>query len=657
VKRRATRGAGLLTLLLCLPGAVTARSGAPAMAGESSRRQQAYYYYSLAQQSLLERDYLHALEQMERAAASDASAALLLELAHLRFSLNDLDGAADLAQRILTADQGGSETRKLLGDIHLTRARQGIEPDLNVGRALEEYQRALEADPTDAEVCQSLAELYYHTGRLEEAGGLLRSFSQKTPLDQDMSLLLGKIYVRTKRFREAEEILTGIAARSPGNLEAADALAALFEYQKKYDEAIAIYMRLVRHGLDTAYIRDRMGSLYLAAGRYDEAIRELEEAHRLEPENARGLVALAKAYEGAGDMEAALARYDRAIRQEPGNLEARFHRARMLQSVGETADALKGFREIIDLAGERGPAGERENTILALAHSQIGLLEMESRNFGAAATAFTDALNVSEDPGPELFQLLARAILQEGKLDEARVVLREAARRHPDDLDLKILDGELLIAGGDDRGALQLYRTLLSEQKGSAEAYVRVSEGLLRQKRYDAAEAMLKDGTRRYPSDDALCFARGAVLERMGRLGEAERMLLKAIELNSKNAMALNYLGYMLADRGLKLRESVSYVERALVLDPRNAAYLDSLGWAQFKMSRYELAEKNLRLAAKYDQGDPTIREHLGDLLMATGRGEEAVREWETSLARGHDDPDRVRKKISKARVSSKAPK
>ena len=114
--------------------------------------------------------------------------------------------------------------------------------------------------------------------------------------------------------------------------------------------------------------------------------------------------------------------------------------------------------------------------------------------------------------------------------------------------------------------------------------------------------------------------------------------------------MALNYLGYMLADRGVKLKEALAYVQRALALDPGNAAYLDSLGWAQFRLALYPDAEKSLRAALASDGGDPTIREHLGDLLNATGREDEALREWQAALLRGPEEPERVRQKILKAR-------
>ena len=292
---------------------------------------------------------------------------------------------------------------------------------------------------------------------------------------------------------------------------------------------------------------------------------------------------------------------------------------------------------------------DRETAILALAYSQIGILHMDGRRYAAAVEAFTQALNAADEPGPELFLLLGRAELEAGKPGEARRVSAEATKRFPADLDVKVFQGEVLIASGDEGGARDYYRGVLRDASGSSDAYGRVSEALLRQKRYTLADLFLKEATRKHPDDDALLFARGAALERVGRAAEAERLLSRAIEINPKNAMALNYLGYMLADRGVKLKEALAYVQRALALDPKNAAYLDSLGWAQFRLALYADAEKSLRAALASDGGDPTIREHLGDLLIATGRGEEALREWQAALQRGHEEPERLRQKILKA--------
>jgi len=648
---RSLRAAVALALVAPFGGAVFAAADLP---GRDPVRPEAYYHYSLAQQLIMERDYLHALEQMEHAVASDSSPSLLMELAQLRFSLNDFAGAAVLAERVAASNPDMGDAHRLLGDIHLSRAREGTDSDAQIALAIEQYRAALRADPADQDGCRALAELYYHTGRLKEAGELLVEFARKRALDGPLSLLLGKVFARTGRYPEAETVLRQVVVRAPGNLEAADALASLLEFEKKYDEAIAVYGMVLDANTESPYVRTRIGTLHLLAGRYKEAVRALLQAQAIDPADTRGLLPLAQAYEGAGDVKGALETYDRLLEKEPGNLEARFHRARVQQKEGSAAQALKGYQEIIDLASGRGAVTERESSILALAYSQIGLLQMDGRQYAAAIGSFTKALDSAGEPGPELFLLLGRAELEAGKPEEARRVVTEAMDRFPGDLDVKVFHGEVLIAGGDETAAREFYKGLLRDAGGTSEAYARVSEALLRQKHYPLAESFLKEGTRRHPEDDALLFARGASLERQGRAVEAERLLYRSIQINPKNAMALNYLGYMLADRGVRLREAMGYVQRALALDPQNAAYLDSLGWVQFKLALYDDSEKSLRAALAADEADPTIREHLGDLLIRIGRAEEALREWEAALQRGHEESDRVRKKILKVQTGQK---
>jgi len=649
--RSSLRAAVALALVAPFGGAVFAAADLP---GRDPVRPEAYYHYSLAQQLIMERDYLHALEQMEHAVASDSSPSLLMELAQLRFSLNDFAGAAVLAERVAASNPDMGDAHRLLGDIHLSRAREGTDSDAQIALAIEQYRAALRADPADQDACRALAELYYHTGRLKEAGELLVEFARKRALDGPLSLLLGKVFARTGRYPEAETVLRQVVVRAPGNLEAADALASLLEFEKKYDEAIAVYGMVLDANTESPYVRTRIGTLHLLAGRYKEAMRALLQAQAIDPADTRGLLPLAQAYEGAGDVKGALETYDRLLEKEPGNLEARFHRARVQQKEGSAAQALKGYEEIIDLASGRGAVTERESSILALAYSQIGLLQMDGRQYAAAIGSFTKALDSAGEPGPELFLLLGRAELEGGKPEEARRVVTEAMDRFPGDLDVKVFHGEVLIAGGDETAAREFYKGLLRDAGGTSEAYARVSEALLRQKHYPLAESFLKEGTRRHPEDDALLFARGASLERQGRAVEAERLLYRSIQINPKNAMALNYLGYMLADRGVRLREAMGYVQRALALDPQNAAYLDSLGWVQFKLALYDDSEKSLRAALAADEADPTIREHLGDLLIRIGRAEEALREWEAALQRGHEESDRVRKKILKVQTGQK---
>ena len=636
----------LLLILLGVAAAIPARAGAQVDVASLGRRAQAYHLYSLAQQALMGRDYSMALQLMERAAERDPRAPLLLELAKLQYVLNDLEGAGALAGKVSEADPDLPGLHRLLGDIHATLARKGRAPDTNTLEAISHYRKALQADPTDIEACRDLAGIYYEQALFKDAASLLQSFSSRRALDPMMSLLLGKVYARTGQHQEAEEILTRIVARYPQNLEVADTLARLLEYQERTDEAIEIYRMVRETSAPSAYLQRRLGGLHVQEEEYRAAIGELEIGVRLDPRDRRGLLLLARAYDGAGRFEEALRSFEGVLAIDADNLEARLRKAHLLQREGRLDDAREDLGTLIARAGADSRLTEHETRIVSLAHSQIGLIDLEERDYAAAARAFRRALDVSPEPGPELFLLLGRSTLEEGRPDEAHGVIQEAARRYPSNLELQILEGELLYALGNVARAQQFYASLLQDHGASPETYVKISEALLRRERFEDAEVFLEEATKVHPRADELYFARGAANERMGRIVAAEQFLVKSIHLNPENAMALNYLGYMLADRGVKLRASIRYVERALALDPGNPAYLDSLGWAQYKLAMYKPAEKNLRAAAHQDRADPAIREHLGDLFAATGRVEEAIREWKYALSRSPENPDRLRTKI-----------
>jgi tetratricopeptide (TPR) repeat protein len=133
------------------------------------------------------------------------------------------------------------------------------------------------------------------------------------------------------------------------------------------------------------------------------------------------------------------------------------------------------------------------------------------------------------------------------------------------------------------------------------------------------------------------------------------------LALNPQSAATLNYLGYMDADRGVELDQSLNYIKEAVSLDPTNGAYLDSLGWAYFKLGKYDLSEENLNKAVLRMGSDPTVQDHLGDLYQRTGRlklaaahWQRAVEEWNKTIAPEVDGDLLLaaQKKLDAARVA-----
>jgi tetratricopeptide (TPR) repeat protein len=644
--------AGLLLAVAIATGATMAH--ASGSGAEVSRRAQAYQLYQQAQMLLMQRADEAAAELLDKAVERDPTSDLLLEAARVHAEIGQLDKASSLVDRSLVARPGWSEALVERGDLAVARLRSGVDPEANGQAALEAYRAAVAADPSSIEATRSLTEICAQSGRIDEAIDSLKALAEHRTLPAPMTMMMARLYLRSGRTDDARPLLEELLRRSPASAEAADLLASVYEDEGRYDDAIALFEPLIEAMPTRASLYQRVGLLHLEAGHAKDAVAALETADRLDPGNPAALLLLVQAYDGADDVDAALSTCNRLLAIQPDNLEARFHHARLLRRNGDTVGARREFQDLILKAGDVKDSkeqDERMETMLTLAWAQVGVLALSTRDWPAAEQALEEAVRRARDPRPDILRLLARAHIEAGHFDTAASVVAGGTTRFPDDLDLKALAGEIRLAQGDASGANTLFHELIESDGGSIEAYISVSEALMRQKRYTETDQILREALRRHADDDRLLFARGAALERLGHGTQAERVLGRAVEVNPKNAMALNYLGYMLADSGRRLDDSLAYVERALALEPDNPAYLDSLGWALFKLARYEPAEEKLRAALRYDGSDPAIREHLGDLLIATGRAEEAVRAWQAALECGHEEPNRVIEKMAKARA------
>jgi Flp pilus assembly protein TadD len=150
----------------------------------------------------------------------------------------------------------------------------------------------------------------------------------------------------------------------------------------------------------------------------------------------------------------------------------------------------------------------------------------------------------------------------------------------------------------------------------------------------------------RFAGNVDLMFRRGAALERDGKFEASVAVFEDALRIRPDDANTLNYLGYMYADKGVKLPEAKLLLEKAVALDPQNGAYLDSLGWVFFRMNELDSAAKFLSQAAERIPMDATVQEHLGDLEARRGQTARAVGHWKKSLTLSPDEPEKIVRKI-----------
>jgi tetratricopeptide (TPR) repeat protein len=144
---------------------------------------------------------------------------------------------------------------------------------------------------------------------------------------------------------------------------------------------------------------------------------------------------------------------------------------------------------------------------------------------------------------------------------------------------------------------------------------------------------------------------RGALLERQKKYDASEEAFRKVLALNPEHVATLNYLGYMLADRNVRLDEAYKMIQKAVDMEPNTGAYLDSLGWVYFRQGKLTDAERVLVRAVDLTGQDPTVHDHLGDVYMKLGKTQEAIAQWNASMKgfkeqpASDTDPDEVSKR------------
>ena len=152
------------------------------------------------------------------------------------------------------------------------------------------------------------------------------------------------------------------------------------------------------------------------------------------------------------------------------------------------------------------------------------------------------------------------------------------------------------------------------------------------------------------PKNDEAHFQLGALYDENKNKDKSIASMKRAIELNPKNAPALNYLGYTWAEMGVQLDEAEDLIARALKIAPNDGFYIDSLGWVYYQKGDYPRAVEQLERAVELTVDDPTIIEHLGDAYEKAGRVDRAVVRYREALkhTKEAEQTKRIREKIQR---------
>lgn len=515
--------------------------------------------------------------------------------------------AAAATTRPFTSPGGEGSFHVILAEMALAREQYDV--------AAREYAKAaqLSDDPEPASQATSLA---FELGDDEQALASARRWSELSPDDMDARRYLARLYVRTGNVDAAVDELDALVSLSGG--PPADAflpIAALLIEETDYPQ------RTVRalDGLTGRYedIPDAhyaLGLLALQAGDRETARRAAARATDLAPDWPQAGLLQSRLLLGAGQTEAALALAS-DIARATDDPTLRLDYAYLLINAGREGEA----RLELDLLLEEQPR-------LPGALRAAGLLDLQRDDLDTAQLRFTSLLATGQHAYESFYYL--------GVIADRREHHRRAIRLYS-----QVRDGELAVPSqiraaqlyemlGEPDASLQHLREFGEQSpRHAVDMSLAAAELLIARGQQENALLTYNEALSRHPDEARLRYGRAFLYERLDRVDEALAELRALADANPDDPIALNALGYTLADRTDRYREAHRLIRRALAMAPDNAAIIDSMGWVMYRRGRLEEAIDYLRQAYAL-LPDPEIAAHLGEVLYVSGQTDEALQIW-----------------------------
>ena len=658
---------------------------------------------------LAEQGYIAAaLDEIDVALSIDPSN---LDVVMVKTGLYLTNGQRDLALQFLNDaierfDLDAGRRLRQLKVIMLAEGRRTEE--------LEEEFRALVLDfPDDDSFSFGLARLYAVQGRKSDAEAVLRRLIALEPENVDARLSLASTLGELENPQVAESVLQEFVAESPNNVQLKMTLARLYESHGKLEEALSAYQAVAeldpvspegyfararrvailidQREFARAYeqnediLRDaptNFDALAYRAGlnmveeKYDEAIVDMRLAVRNNQKSTRALYLLGTAYRLRGDSVLAADTYRQLLKIKPDHPYGIRELAKILVAQKKSDEAAVLLRQrlsddehdaearsgLIDalLAKPDFDAAEAEARRLAeletrngLGDYQLGRVLLAQGRFDEAEAAYRRVLE--KKPGlPQGIQHLTDTMVADGRPDDAVDYVNSYLAQNTADSRIRLILADLLVRQGARDVAAQLYRKILADDPMLVEAYLGL--GRLQKEDPEARIELYERGLRLIPGQPQLTAKLGQAYEHAGRIDEAIAIYEALIEENPNSPAAINNLAALLLD----YRTDEASFQRALRLvsdfeSSQNPAFLDTLGWAYYRLGEHEQAIFFLERAASNARRVPVLRYHLGMAYLSANNRYAARRELHEAITlsktkfTGFDEAETVLAKLQES--------
>ena len=637
--------------------AASVANATPATPAVKPDRAAAYYHYSLGHiyeelvSSYARSEFANkAIEEYKLALQYDPDSPYLnAALAELYAKTGRIRDAVLEAQQIISRNPRNLEARRLLGRIYLRSLgdlQAGTQSTQMLKLAIEQFQQIVLLDPGSVDDHLLLGRLYRLNNDLVQAENEFKTAVKLEPDSEEGLTSLAYLYTEEGASKRAIETLESVpdAARSA---RLYSALGYTYEQQHDYKKAIASYRRAVELDKDNLDSLRGLAQNLLNDGQTDAALEQYQSIAEADPQDAQAQLRIAEIYRTQGKFDQALDSLKKAGELVQDSVEIPYNVALVYEAQGRYDEAAQTIADILkknEKPDNSYSSGERNNR--AIFTERLGIIYTEEQKYVLANETFRKLIALGEDSAERGYEHIVETYRTQKQWDQALAVAQEAVNKLPKSRELKINLAQQLVDTGKGPEGITLLKSQLQNKPEDREIYLALAQveiGLKQFKDAEEAVAQAEKLSTKPDEKDYAAFVAGSVFEREKKYDLAEQKFRSALADDPRNAGVLNYLGYMLADRGLRLDEALGYIKRAVEVDPQNGAYLDSLGWAYFKLGNYDLAEANLLKAADRMGSDGTVQDHVANLYFKTGRLKQAVAHWQLALDEfNHTTPTQI---------------
>ena len=456
---------------------------------------------------------------------------------------------------------------------------------------LKRYEEALttskiwvEQEPDSIEARRYLSEQLLRIGDMEQAIVHMEAIKNLGGLANFESFAYSAANMDDKGREVLLEAMSRMLAEYPGDAQLMFSKAVLLEQSGQLEEALQLANQLLVSKKNINVIVLKVNALKDLL-RTDEALIFLESTLEELADKRRLRLIYARMLFEAERLVDAEKQYEQVHQQAPNDSDILFALALISMEQGKDESAKGYLNQMI-----------RFNRRANEAHYYLGSIADKNDKIPQAISEYKMV-----GPGREFLAAqvrIAALLADQDRLDDARAHLENQRANNPDRYNrLVMIEGQLLSERGHEAEFFELLEMVIQKQ----------------------------------PENVELLYFRAMTGQSLGRLDVLEQDLLRVIEIDPGNADAMNALGYTLADQTDRHDEALVLIERALEIKPNEAAFIDSLGWVQYRLENYKDAVTNLRKALSLFDNDE-VAAHLGEVLWVSGEQQEARNVWQKAL-------------------------